>query len=136
MKRNGLSISLLYTDIIPSMEMTLSLWSGLSTKKFQPECVNEKKVLESFKSCLLLLVAPSGLIDTLAQLLAWRSLLWFSMRWRWKYLTQSNFLSTTSLVWYLALHSLFCFSQEKPIRWKELNTHTQSPNLSQHHLRA
>ena len=26
--------------------------------------------LESFKSCLLLLVAPPGLIDTLAQLLA------------------------------------------------------------------
>ena len=32
--------------------------------------------LESSKSCLLFLVAPPGLIDTLAQLLAWRSLLW------------------------------------------------------------
>ena len=32
--------------------------------------------LESFKSCLLFLVALPGLIDTLAQLLAWGSLLY------------------------------------------------------------
>ena len=32
-------------------------------------------LLESFKSSLLFLVALPGLIDTLAQLLAWRSLL-------------------------------------------------------------
>ena len=31
-------------------------------------------LLESFKSCLVFLVALPGLIDTLAQLLAWRSL--------------------------------------------------------------
>ena len=37
---------------------------------------------ESFKSCLLLLVAQRGLIDTLAQLLAGRSLLRLSMMWR------------------------------------------------------
>ena len=80
---------------------------------------------ESFKSCLLFLVAPPGLIDTLAQLLAWRSLLWLCMIWRWMYLTQSDFLSTTSLAWSLALHLLFCFSQEKPLRWKEINTHTE-----------
>ena len=79
--------------------------------------------LGSFKSCLLLLVALPGLIDTLAQLLAWRSLLWLSMIWWWMYLTQSDFLSTTSLVWSLALHLLFCFSQEKPLRWKGINTH-------------
>ena len=79
--------------------------------------------VESIKNCLLLLVAPPGLIDTLAQLLAWRSLLWLSMTWQWRFLTKSNFLSTTSLTWSLALH-LFCFSQEKPLRWKELNTHT------------
>ena len=79
---------------------------------------------ESSKSCLLFLVAPPGLIDTLAQLLAWRSLLWLSMTWRRRYLTQSNFLSTTLLAWSLALHLLFCFSQEKPLRWKEINTHT------------
>ena len=82
--------------------------------------------LESSKSCLLLLVALSGLIDTLAQLLAWRSLLWLSMTWLQTYLTQSNFLSTTFLVWYLALHLLFCFSQEKPLRWKEIHTHTHA----------
>ena len=79
--------------------------------------------VESIKNCLLLLVAPPGLIDTLAQLLAWRSLLWLSMTWQWRFLTQSNFLSTTSLTWSLALHS-FCFSQEKSLRWKEINTHT------------
>ena len=71
-------------------------------------------------------MAPPGLIGTLAQLPAWRSLLWLSMTWRWKYLTESNFLSTTSLAWSLALHSLFCFSQKKPLRWKEINTHTHT----------
>ena len=79
---------------------------------------------ESFKSCLLFIVAPHDLIDTLAQLLAWRSLLLLSMIWWLMYLTQSDFLSTTSLAWSLALHLLFCFSQEKPLRWKEINTHT------------
>ena len=82
--------------------------------------------LESSKSCLLLLVALSGLIDTLAQLLAWRSLLWLSMIWWWMYLTQYDFLSTTSLFWSLALHLLFCLSQEKPLRWKRINTHTHT----------
>ena len=88
--------------------------------------------LESSKSCLLLLVALPGLIDTLAQLLAWRSRLWLSMTWRRRYLAQSNFLSTTLLAWSLALHLLFCFSQKKPLRWKEINTHThiQSTNKS------
>ena len=92
---------------------------------------------ESSKSCLLFLVAPPGLIDTLAQLLAWRSLLWLSMIWRWMYLTQSDFLSTTSLAWSLALHLLFCFSQEKPLRWKEINTHTRNhlvPKRTLNHL--
>ena len=81
---------------------------------------------ESSKSCLLFLVAPPGLIDTLAQLLAWRSLLWLSMIWWWMYLTQSDFLSTASLAWSLVLHLLFCFSQEKPLWWKEINTHTHT----------
>ena len=53
--------------------------------------------LESSKSCLLFLVALPGLIDTLAQLLAWRYLLWVSMT-----LQHSNFLSTASLAWSLA----------------------------------
>ena len=78
--------------------------------------------LDSYKSCLLLLVALPGLIDTLAQLLAWRSLLWLSMTWRWRYLTESSLLRTTSLAWSLALHLLFFFSQEKHLRWKEINT--------------
>ena len=81
---------------------------------------------ECFKSCLLFLVTPPGLIDTVAQLLAWRSLLWLSTIWWWMYLTQSDFLSTTSLAWSLALHLLFCFSQKKPLRWKEINTHTHT----------
>ena len=89
---------------------------------------------ETFKSCLLILMAAPGLIDTLAQLLAWRSLLWFSMTWRWKYLTQSNFFSTTSLVWSLALHSLFCFSQEKPLWWREINTHTRTRTHTHTHI--
>ena len=72
--------------------------------------------LESSKSCLIILVALPGLIDTLAQLLASRALLWLSMTWQSRYLTQSNFFSTTLLAWSLALHSLFCFSRE---------THTQ-----------
>ena len=29
-------------DFPPAMELTLSRWGGLSTKKFQPECVNKK----------------------------------------------------------------------------------------------
>ena len=33
-------------DYPPSMELTLSRWGGLSTKKFQPECVNEKSSAE------------------------------------------------------------------------------------------
>ena len=78
---------------------------------------------ESSKSCFLFLVARPGLIDTFAQLEAWRSLLWLSMIWRRMYLTQRDFLSTASLAWSLALHLLFCFSQEKPLRWNEINTH-------------
>ena len=44
--------------------------------------------LESSKSCLLLFLVLPGLIDTLAQLLAWRSQLWLFMTWRRRYLTQ------------------------------------------------
>ena len=73
-----------------------------------------QKVSESSESCLLFLVAPPGLIDTLTQLLAWRSLLWLSTIWRWMYLTHSDFLSTTSL--------------EKPLWWTEINIHTKPVN--------
>ena len=78
--------------------------------------------LESIKNFLLLLAALPDLIDTLAQLLSWRFLLKFSKLCWQSYLIQSNFLSTTSLAWSLALHLLFCFSQEKHLRWKEINT--------------
>ena len=81
-----------------------------------------RSFLESIKSYLLILVAVPGLIDALAQLLAWRSLLWLSMMWRQRYLTQSNFLSTTSLTWSLALHLLFSQSGESST--VEGNTHT------------
>ena len=30
----------------PSMELTLSWWGALSTKKYQPECVNDKSSTE------------------------------------------------------------------------------------------
>ena len=80
--------------------------------------------LESFKSCLLLLVALPGLIDTLAQLLASRSLLWLSITWCQRYLTQSNFLSTTSLAWSLALHLLFFSVREAFTVEGNKQTHT------------
>ena len=92
--------------------MTVRLWAATG-----------RWFLESSKSCLLLLAALPGLIDTLAQLLAWRSLLWLSIKWRQRYLTKSNILITTWLTWSLALHLLFCFSQEKPLPWKEIHTH-------------
>ena len=115
--------------------MSVRLYLPLCCGRTAPEVIEEEGsyashfyhwFLESFKSCLLLLVALSSLIDTLAQLLAWRFLLWLSMTWRRRYLTQNNFLSTTSLAWSLALHLLFCFSQEKPLRWKEIHTHTHT----------
>ena len=43
-----------------------------------------------------------------AELLAWKSLLWLSMTWQQKFLTQKYFLSTTSLAWFLTIHFLFC----------------------------
>ena len=82
--------------------------------------------LESFKSFILLLVALLGLTETFAQLLAWRSLLWLSIIRPQRYLTQSNFFSTTWLAWSLALHLLSCFSQEKHLWWKEIHTHTNT----------
>ena len=76
--------------------------------------------LESLKSCLLLLVALPGLIDTLAELLAWSSLLWLSMTRRRRYLTQNqhNIAGLISRITFIVLSS-----QEKPLRWKKINTH-------------
>ena len=82
---------------------------------------------ESSKSCLLFLIAPPGLIDILAQLLAWRSLLWLSMTWRQRFLffrvlTQKYVHNTISLTWSLVLH-LSCYSVGKS-QWNETNTYT------------
>ena len=89
--------------------------------------------LESFKSCLLFLVALPGLIDTLAQLLACRSLLWLSMTWRQMFLTQKYFLSTTSLAWSVALH-LLVYSDKRSLR-VEGNRHTHTHEIIKHILR-
>ena len=78
----------------------------------------------------------TGLIDTLAQLLAWKFLLLLSMTWRWRYLTQITFLSTASLTWPLELHLLFCFSQEKALRWKKTSTHTHTHTCTRARARA
>ena len=83
------------------------------------------RFLESFESSLLLLVVLPSLIETLAQLLAWRHLLWLFMTLQWRYLTQSNFLSITWLAWSLALNLLF-LNQENPLWWKEIHTHTHT----------
>ena len=81
--------------------------------------------LESFKSCLLLLVALPGLINTLAQLLVWRPLLWFL--WRgdegtWcRVISQHNIAGLISGITFIVL-----FSQEKPLRWKKIHTHART----------
>ena len=62
------------------------------------------------------------------------------MTWRRRYLIQSDFLSTTSLAWSLALHLLFCFSQEKPLWWKvceqDFNFHLNrtAPKMSEYRV--
>ena len=86
--------------------------------------------LESFKSCLLLPMALPSLIDTLVQLLAWRSMLWLSMTMcvAAKVLDTEWFPQHAQhglLAWSLALH-LFCFSQEKPAFMVKGNTRTQT----------
>ena len=80
--------------------------------------------LESFKSCFLLFMALPGLIDTLAQLLAWRSLPWLSMTWRRRYLIQNHFLSTTlptTWLFYSVRRSL-CGGR----KYKHTHTHTHT----------
>ena len=85
-----------------------------------------------FKSCLLLLVALPGLTDTLALLLTRRSLLWLPMTWRRRFLTRSNFLSATLLACISGSTSIVLFSQEKPLQWTEIHTHTHTrSNCSQ-----
>ena len=84
-------------------------------------------LLKSFKSCLLFAVALPGLIYTLAQLLAWRYMLWLSMTWRGRYFTQSH------LAWSLALH-LFCSVRRSLYGGrKEINTHTHTHTHTHKH---
>ena len=71
-------------------------------------------------------MALPSLIDTFAQLLAWKSLLWLSMIRRQRYLTQSHFLSITLLAWSLALHLLFC-SVRRCLYGGRKYTHTNTP---------
>ena len=82
--------------------------------------------LESFKSCLLLPVALPSLIDTLVQLLAWRSMLWLSMTmWQQKYLTQNDFLSMHNMdCWSDLWHYIFVSVRRSlPLWWKEIHAH-------------
>ena len=83
---------------------------------------------ENFKSCLLLLVSLPRLIDTLAQLLA-RSCLWRVYDCLWvvtkvldtESFPQHNIASLISGITFIVL-----FSQEKPLRWKGIHTHTHT----------
>ena len=77
--------------------------------------------LESLKSCRLLLMALPGLIDTLAQVPARRSLL--CLWWWQKFLTQKYFLITTLLAWSLTLHLLLC-SVKRSLYSERKYTHT------------
>ena len=83
--------------------------------------------LESFKSCLLLPMALPSLIDTLVQLLAWRSMLWLSMTmWQQKYLTQNDFLSMHNMDCWPDLWHYICFVSVRrslPLWWKEIHAH-------------
>ena len=77
-------------------------------------------------------MALSGLTDTLAQLLAWLSLLWLSAMWRRRYLTHNHFRSTISLAWSLALHLLFCSAGE--VFAVEGNKHTHTHTHTYTHI--
>ena len=61
-----------------------------------------------------------------AQLLAKRFLLWLPMTWWKRYLTLKCFLSILSLTWASGNTFIAWFSQEKPLQWKEINTHTHT----------
>ena len=128
--------------------MSVRLYLPLCCGRTAPDVIEEEGiyalrfyrwVLESFKSCLLLLVSRPGLNDTLAQLLAWMSLLWLPMTWRRRYLSQNHFLSTISLAWSLVLHLLFCSvkrsfyggrKQTHTYTHIHTRTHTQTPAVN------
>ena len=125
--------------------MSVRLYLPLCCGRTAPEVIEEEGsyashfyhwFLESFKSCLLLLVALSSLIDTLAQLLAWRFLLWLSMTWRRRYLSQNHFLSTilTAYLW----HYIYCFSVRRSLyggrKYTHTHTHTYTYTYTHTHM--
>ena len=81
---------------------------------------------ESFKSCLLLLVALPGLIDTLAQLLAWRFLLRLSMTWVTQNHTWHRVISSAQHCWPDLWHYIYYFiSVRRSLYGWRKYTHTQ-----------
>ena len=82
---------------------------------------------ESSKSCLLLLVALPSLINTLAQLLAWRSLL--CCLWRGDEGTWHRVISSAQHGWPDLWHCIYCFvSAMRSLygRRKYAHTHTHT----------
>ena len=66
---------------------------------------------------------------SLAQLLAWRFFLWFSLKWRQRSLVQKYFSSIASLTRTLALHLLFCSVRRSLYgerKQKHAHTHTHT----------
>ena len=90
--------------------------------------------LESFKNCLLLLVAYPGLIDTLAQLLAWRSLLWLLVTWRQKLVDPESFSQRyiTSLIFSITFVVLLIQEKENTVKG---NKHTHTHTVASSHLK-
>ena len=80
--------------------------------------------LESFKSCLLHLVAHPGLNDTLAQFLLWRSLLWFSVTSNER--TWHRVISSAQHRWPDLWYNIYCFVQSRETFTVEGNTHTHA----------
>ena len=68
-------------------------------------------------------MALPGLIDSLAQMLAWTSLLWLSMTVT-KVLDTEIFPDHNIAGLISGIAFIVLFSQEKPLQWKEIYTHT------------
>ena len=70
-------------------------------------------------------MALSGLTDSLAQLLAEGPCYDYDMVLDTESFPQRNIAGLISAITFIVL-----FSQEKPLRWKEINTHTHEPGTS------
>ena len=82
--------------------------------------------LESFKSCLLFLVALPGLIDTIAQLLAWGPYYMIVYDVAMKVLDTGSFPQHNIAGLISGITFIFLLSREKPLWWKEINTYTHT----------